>query len=477
MIYVYTAIAAILLIFALCFCRYQKEKFQNIDKKAHPLLLLYPAVSKIIDVWQKLFVGKRVGKIDALLKSLYVKENIFEEKYLYRIKKAACVFAVAFVAALLGILLCALRINAESVRSVQRKDPGRGVQTYDLQVQYQEKEEVIQLPIAEKAYTEEEIYALFDASIEAIQKEALGANESQKAVTKPMKFFSSYQNIQVFWEIEDPDILGYDGKIKTVPKDGEVLVLNLFVTLQLEEVRKTYHFPVALTALQRSEQERLTEEIQNAVAQQNDVHEKEVLLPERINGEKISFKQARENKDGVLLLFGFLAIFVIAFGYDKGLEKKVNKRKEELLTDFGEIVGKLSLLYEAGASIRQAWEKIVSEQEEKQTMRYAYLEMKLVLEKIGSGMAEREAYAQFGKRCGLHPYVKLGNLLEQNLAKGSKGMKLLLKQETADALEERKRRVRKKGEEASTKMLFPMVVMLLVVMVIIAVPAFLSMQL
>ena len=34
---------------------------------------------------------------------------------------------------------------------------------------------------------------------------------------------------------------------------------------------------------------------------------------------------------------------------------------------------------------------------------------------------------QFGRRCGLYPYIKLGNLLEQNLSKGTKGMKELLK--------------------------------------------------
>ena len=65
-------------------------------------------------------------------------------------------------------------------------------------------------------------------------------------------------------------------------------------------------------------------------------------------------------------------------------------------------------------------------------------------------------------------------MLEQNLTKGTKGMKELLAQEVADAFEERKRLARKKGEEASTKMLIPMIMMLAVVIVIVAVPALMS---
>ena len=152
----------------------------------------------------------------------------------------------------------------------------------------------------------------------------------------------------------------------------------------------------------------------------------------------------------------------------------MKKRKEQMMIDFSEIVSKLSLMYEAGSSILKAWEKIVADREETGNVRFAYQEMKLALEKIRSGERERDAYSEFGKRCGLHSYMKLGNILEQNLSKGTKGMKLLLKQEAEDAFEERKRIARKKGEEAGTKMLVPMVLMMVVVIVIVTVPALMS---
>ena len=67
-------------------------------------------------------------------------------------------------------------------------------------------------------------------------------------------------------------------------------------------------------------------------------------------------------------------------------------------------------------------------------------------------------------------------MTEQNLNKGTRGMQQLLKKEVEDAFEERKRIARKKGEEAGTKLLIPMVMMLAVVIAIVAVPALMSMR-
>ena len=50
----------------------------------------------------------------------------------------------------------------------------------------------------------------------------------------------------------------------------------------------------------------------------------------------------------------------------------------------------------------------------------------------------------------------------------------LLEQEVSDAFEERKNLAKKSGEEAGTKMLFPMMMMFGIIIVIIMVPAFLS---
>ena len=139
------------------------------------------------------------------------------------------------------------------------------------------------------------------------------------------------------------------------------------------------------------------------------------------------------------------------------------------------MVGKLNVLTGAGLPIRQAWERMVREADLKDgKRRYLYEEMALTVHAMEQGAGEEMAYRDFGKRCGLPPYLRLGSLLEANGRKGTKGLAVLLEKEAADAFEERLQLARKQGEEVSSKLLFPMVLLFGLVLVLLMVPAFLA---
>ena len=104
----------------------------------------------------------------------------------------------------------------------------------------------------------------------------------------------------------------------------------------------------------------------------------------------------------------------------------------------------------------------------------AYTQIKNMVRRIQSGKAERLEYADFGRIFGVHCYSRLGTMLEQNIVRGNERLREMLRKECMEALEERKVRARKAGEQAGTKLLMPMMMMLIVVMVIIMVPAFMS---
>ena len=59
---------------------------------------------------------------------------------------------------------------------------------------------------------------------------------------------------------------------------------------------------------------------------------------------------------------------------------------------------------------------------------------------MDSGVTESESYENFGRRCDVQVYIRLGALLSQNLRKGTKGLTELLKLESIQAFEERKHR-------------------------------------
>jgi hypothetical protein len=90
------------------------------------------------------------------------------------------------------------------------------------------------------------------------------------------------------------------------------------------------------------------------------------------------------------------------------------------------------------------------------------------------GMTETQAYLEFGKRCRLHAYLKFSSLLEQNLRKGTRGLVILLQNETSQAFLERKHLAKRYGEKMSTRLMIPMMMFFVMVLVIIMVPAFLT---
>ena len=105
---------------------------------------------------------------------------------------------------------------------------------------------------------------------------------------------------------------------------------------------------------------------------------------------------------------------------------------------------------------------------------YAYEELKMATVKMKSGVSEINAINQYGERCGLHNYIKLANIIEQNIRRGTGELSFALENELNKALVERKNTALKRGSKISTKLLGPMTVMLIVALVILMVPALMS---
>ena len=466
-----------MIIFVIASRNYKRSLFKKLDTREDPLKLLYSASARIFDFFRKLFPSKDANtKLHLLMRRLCVRENVEQELYLYSVRKTATIFCTIFLLCAMGILLDISTDDDLSVKTLSRGEYGDGDTSYSLNADYNGSTEAVEISVQEEMYTDDEILELFENSLDAIKEEVLAENSSFEDVNTSLDLITEYDEISISWEIEDTSLIDYSGDPASDIEEDESCLVNLYMTLSIEDVSATYTLPVCITAAEIDETAALIAQIEENIEENNSVYDSEVVLPDTINGTEITFSEIKDHSNFALFILGIIAAAVLIFGYDKLLDRKIKARDEQLMIDFTEIVFKLSLLYEAGLSIYGAFERIVSDHEAAapKEKHFAYQEMKLALEKIKNGANEAESYSQFGKRCGLQPYVKLGNLLEQNLNKGTKGMKILLHQEAQAAFEERTRLARKKGEQASTKMLFPMVLMLIVVIVIVAFPAMTS---
>ena len=180
------------------------------------------------------------------------------------------------------------------------------------------------------------------------------------------------------------------------------------------------------------------------------------------------------NKDSNAKLFLAIAIvglFAMPFVVDKGLDDKIEKRRLAIQLEFPDFISKLTLLVNAGMTISKAWEKIVVDNTKDSIL---YNEMSYTLSEISAGKPEAVAYEEFGRRCKIKEIIKFVSVIILNLKKGGAEVVPVLKVQGDECWEMRKNAAKKLGEEASTKILIPLMIMFIGIIVIVVTPAILS---
>ncbi|MCX7921652.1 MAG: type II secretion system F family protein [Clostridia bacterium] len=172
-------------------------------------------------------------------------------------------------------------------------------------------------------------------------------------------------------------------------------------------------------------------------------------------------------------VFSFLVLIGVFYFTDSELNEKIKKRRLEIQLDFPDFLNKLTLLINAGMTVGRAWEKIVTDNKKTRPL---YEEVGLVISEIKSGKPDFQAYEDFAKRCRTPEITKFVSVILQNLKKGSAELVSILRLQASECWEMRKHAAKRLGEEASTKMLLPMMIMFVAILIIVAVPAMLSMQ-
>lgn len=407
---------------------------------------------------------------------------------------------MAAVLAITGILAAVLlasdiRKSIVSQKTISRNSYGEGTVKKQLEISAdgQKMEEPIEIEIMERQYTAGEIQEVFRRAAEQIERLALAENESAEKVQTDLNLVTSIPDepVKVEWELDRYDIMDINGKlheetVEELEQKGEagILVqLKAYLTYTEDETKQAMHeMTVRVYPPVKTKTENLIADIKTEISRIDTKNKtKETIkLPEKVNGKEISYYYPMDFRGLTVLIMGIVVAVLLFFLDRQNRKKEQDDRDRQMMQDYPRIVSQLNLLLSAGMSTKSAWKKIIDEYKKKKIKgkkRYAYEEMEAAWNEMCSGVPERECYEQFGSRCRLQAYMKLGTLLSQNLRKGTKGLADMLCLEGIHAFEERKALAKRLGEEAGTKLLLPMFFMLAVVMIIIIVPAFLSIQL
>ena len=358
-----------------------------------------------------------------------------------------------------------------------------------------EKDDVTEeyrLPVRPRQYDSKETRQLMEQAFEELQAHMKGENSSYERISTDLNLELDYEQypFDVSVEPEDYSLVDETGRIHNSEEELEAsgfdqkeieqgISTAVKITLSYGEITQNRTYPLTIVLQEQEPVERIFAAAKKKLTslEQKNAGKESFELPDMVEGVRVM----RTNDRGIgplqILLFGGL-LMGFAVVWDKEQKRQqIRQRQQQLLRSYPWFVNEMVLMLGAGMQVRHIFSQMLSEYQNMQTEddRIPLMKELMVADQaFHLGMPEEQIYYQLGRRLGLSCYTKLMTLLEQNVVKGSRGLKDIFEQEEQAALEERKNLAKKLGEEAGTKLLGPMIVLLLIVMFMILVPAFMS---
>ncbi len=414
---------------------------------------------------------------------LYPAGDASRRAYCFHIRKMGTILmflAVADLAALLAHMAGRQELLIEEQGKIARADYGAGEMEAILQAN-EGRDGEYTLTIGARQYSSQETETMAEEAFAILDKAIQGENRSLQAVSKDLYLPSSLPDypFKIKWESSSYALVDTDGEVHgELLGENEKKKVTLMAKLSYEQDSYTKEYTLTVTAPIKSGEEKKREQIQEALweAESTAASEKWLQLPQVVDGMQISWQSRKE--DYSLLLFGLIVVAGVlsGAGMEQDLKKKVAQRERQLQMDYPQMISRFVLFLGAGLSVRNAFFRMAMDyQRQKQQSgesRFVYEEILLLCHELESSVVESTAYEHFGNRCRLRCYTKFCALLNQNQRKGNQELLAILQAETEEAFAERRNLARQIGEEAGTKLLFPMIMMLGITMIMIIIPAY-----
>ena len=370
---------------------------------------------------------------------------------------------------------------------LMREDYGGASYTRELHVKTADGEADVAIEVAPCRYTASEVEAILSEAAEAVRETMLGGQEAAH-VSGDLVFFDRLPDlpVSVIFQTSDPELIDWEGRLgDDIPAEGEAVTVtaDLFFDGEVDIKRETdtdvtvRTEEISLTVFPREETkaERLARLSRVSAEKGQNVSSDRLLLPGSVDGQAAEWS-GRDSGDGLIFLFlgGVIAV-VFLFAKQSSDREAERKRREALSRDYPLVVGKVLLLLKAGMSIRGAFEKIAADYRRSLKgggRRREGLELvNSLVTAMANGMPESAALRNLAENAPVREYRTMGLLLLGGIRKGTDEAVRLLAMSEAEAFEERRKAARILGEEAETKMIFPMLLLMGVVFALLLVPA------
>ena len=349
-----------------------------------------------------------------------------------------------------------------------------------------EDKKEMNLFVTPRTYPKEEVLQLMEDTFEYLEANMKGDNKSLNHIVTNLDLTFDENKYPFLMECTSGQysLIDNNGVVKNdkenlkklgYTRETDGIEVNFKIKLIYNTIEREKEFKLVVYPEEKSELEEKFSTVMEDIKKKEKTasNKKTITIPSVMNGISIKRLDKKQILPIHILIFGYILCFLMLLREREQKKEERRHRLEELKRYYPWFVNEILLLLGAGMQIKNIFHSLVKNNHFQQ-QNPLIEELQTACQSLDVGMSEEQVYYQLGRRLELPCYIKLMTLLEQNVKKGTKGIMNLLEQEEQNALEERKNLAKKYGEEATTKLLGPMMILLLIIMLIIMIPAFMS---
>ena len=478
------SVCMILLFSYLSFLTYEwlKNKKKKIVEVNLKLSFVVPAAYKIYCILVKKVKLKLKEETLGRYKKLYVgksEDDITKEFFIKHISLFLCTYLLFNLVVLFSVISCQSNKYIVSEYYIEKNDIGGEQKEISVQTEIDGQKRNTDIIVPERKYNEKEILSQTEKVKKYIYSHYLGNNKSSDNVTKNLSLVRKVDGsmFNISWTSSNENIVADDGKVEC-EKITELESVELTAVLMYEQYKEKLKFNITVHPVKRKEEESIWDEWRKLFEKsiEDTKSFKYIKLPDKVGGKNVRYSVDRYKGLFKTACIAMLMFIVVPLMAEYAAKNKVAEREKQLKLAYPEMVEKFVLLINAGLPVKNAWIRVAETRKTKNDkVDYLTEEMLLTKNQMDNGISEEKAYEMFGRRIGILTYMKFSTLLVQNLKKGTANLINILEYESADIFNERKENAKILGEEASTKLLVPMVLMMAIIFAVILYAAFAGM--
>ena len=411
------------------------------------------------------------SRIISDLKSQYTEseEQIRQRKEQF-LKKQKKIILIEIIAG--AVFLAFLIIRAAFLQDdilLSRNSFGQGSKEVQLSLKKDDKKKEITYKLDEQKLSAEEESKVYIQFFKKLKKIMMKNNTSLKQMQTPLNLPDTVDGypFEITYELAEDGYIRLDGSINEEEqaklKRGETYRTYIVVTARYGEYRKSKKYEIRIVPKKNISQTNVFYKIQQYLKkeEQENRYSHDIKIPSVYKDIEITKRQENQGGiSGILILFVTVCIFIPLHNYLK-LQEEGKKCQEQAERDFPVIVHLLTLYMGAGLSFFSAVKRISQNYQKQRELddskKYAFEKMMRMEQQMSNGVSQREACQDWGMQFRTDSYQKLSLILIQSFTKGGREAAMLMEAEEREAFHKRIDRAKKEGEEASTRLLFPMI--------------------